>query len=64
MPDSPASNNYKGGFQVGLMRKDLALALECANAVDASVEFGENAMKEFQHLEKSGHGGKDFGYVF
>lgn len=25
-PNAPASNNYNGGFQVGLIRKDLALA--------------------------------------
>lgn len=64
MEGNPASNNYQGGFQVGLMRKDLALALECANHVDAKVEFGENALNTYCHLEKGGHGGKDFGYVF
>jgi len=30
MEGSPASNNYQGGFQLALMRKDLSLALECA----------------------------------
>ena len=61
---SPSSNNYQGGFQVGLIRKDLALALECAKSVDAKTDFGEKALDTYVHLEKGGHGGKDFGYVF
>ena len=61
---APASKNYEGGFQVGLMRKDLALALECAEAVDAKVEFAEKSLDIYRLLEKKGHGGKDFGYVF
>jgi 3-hydroxyisobutyrate dehydrogenase-like beta-hydroxyacid dehydrogenase len=61
---APASKNYEGGFQVGLIRKDLALALECADKVGAKLEFGEEAMEYYRHLEKKGHGGKDFGYVF
>ena len=28
--DSPAARNYEGGFQVGLVRKDMTLALELA----------------------------------
>jgi len=63
-PNAPASNNYQGGFQVGLMRKDLALSMEIADEVDSSVEFGEKALKYFEKLEKTGHGNKDFGYVF
>ena len=61
---APASKNYEGGFQVGLIRKDLALALECADKVGAKLEFCEEAMDYYRHLEKKGHGGKDFGYVF
>ena len=33
--NSPASKNYEGGFQTALMRKDLALALSCAEEVGA-----------------------------
>jgi len=61
---SPASNNYEGGFMVGLIRKDLALGLECADEVGANIEFAKMSMEYFQDLEKSGHGGKDFGYVY
>lgn len=62
--NAPASKNYEGGFQVGLMRKDLALALECAEAVDQKAEFTERTLEIYRQLEKKGHGGKDFGYVF
>lgn len=62
--NSPASKNYEGGFQVGLMRKDMALSLECADAVDAKVEFAKKALEYYMTLEKKGYGGKDFGYVF
>ncbi len=64
IPTAPASNNYNGGFQVGLMRKDMALGLECAEAVDAESQFAQAAMEYYRTLEKKGHGGKDFGYIF
>jgi 3-hydroxyisobutyrate dehydrogenase len=62
--NAPASKNYEGGFQVALMRKDLALALECAKAVGQKTEYTEKTLDIYRHLEKKGHGGKDFGYVF
>ena len=61
---APASKNYQGGFQVGLMRKDLALSQECANAVDADTRLAKMSLEYYMELEKKGHGGKDFGYVF
>jgi len=64
LPDAPASKNYQGGFQVGLMRKDLALSQECAKAVNAETHFASKALDYYLELEKKGHGSKDFGYVF
>jgi 3-hydroxyisobutyrate dehydrogenase len=64
LENAPASKNYDGGFQVGLMRKDLALSLECAEAVGAQTEFAKKALDYYMTLEKKGYGGKDFGYVF
>ena len=63
-PNAPASNDYKGGFQVGLIRKDLGLAKEIAEQIGADVSFGEKAHDYFEMLEKSGHGGKDFGFMY
>ena len=61
---SPSSRNYEGGFQTGLIRKDMTLALELAEKVSADVSFAQDSMQYYLDLEKKGHGGKDFGYVF
>ena len=61
---SPASRGYDGGFMVGLIRKDLTLGLECAEEVGANTEFAKKSMDYFHELEKAGHGGKDFGFVY
>ena len=46
------------------MRKDMTLALECAEAVNLQADFTKAANEYYRILEKAGHGGKDFGYVF
>lgn len=61
---SPSSRNYDGGFQAGLMRKDMTLALECAEAVGIQADFTKAANEYYRIIEKAGHGSKDFGYVF
>lgn len=61
---SPASNNYQGGFQVGLVRKDMTLALDLSQEVNASTEAAHAAMEDYLHLEKNNFGGKDLGYVY
>lgn len=53
---SPASRNYEGGFQVGLIKKDLALALEAARHGNASTELTEKAIDYYRELEKKGYG--------
>lgn len=64
LPGSPASKNYEGGFQVSLIRKDMALALELANEVGSSLEFVEKGLDYYVAMEKKGHGGKDFGFAY
>lgn len=61
---APASRAYEGGFSVGLMRKDLALALECAEQVKADTPFCQKSVDIYSKLEKKGLGGKDFGVVY
>lgn len=46
------------------MRKDLALALECADQVNAKTTFANSSLEYYRALEKKGYGGKDFGYVY
>ena len=42
-PVTPADNGYQGGFAVGLMLKDLKLAMEAAAGVGAKVDLGDHA---------------------
>ena len=60
---SPASRNYEGGFQVGLIRKDLGLGLEIGKEVGANLEFAKMSEDNFQDLEDAGHGKYDFGFM-
>ncbi|MCL5048973.1 MAG: 3-hydroxyisobutyrate dehydrogenase [Firmicutes bacterium] len=64
MEGVPSSNNYAGGFQVDLMAKDLGLAMDTAQAVDARTPLGEMAQSLYQQHSKDGFGGKDFSSIF
>ncbi|WP_156677934.1 3-hydroxyisobutyrate dehydrogenase [Sphingomonas profundi] len=44
---SPASHGYQGGFQVGLMLKDLGLAVDTAQAAGAPIPLGAAARNLF-----------------
>jgi 3-hydroxyisobutyrate dehydrogenase len=59
-PQTPADNDYKGGFAVALMLKDLKLANEAAASVNASVPMGAAAQALYQMWSSSGKGDKDF----
>lgn len=61
---SPANNDYNGGFGVGLIKKDLALAIECGNEIGAKTVFAEESMKYYEDIENAGHGHKDFGITY
>lgn len=49
---------------MALIKKDLALALEAAQAGNANTEFTEKAIDYYRDLEKKGFGNRDFGFVF
>ncbi|WP_288485509.1 3-hydroxyisobutyrate dehydrogenase [uncultured Novosphingobium sp.] len=59
-PQSPADNDYQGGFAVALMLKDLKLASEAAAQVGASVPMGNAAEALYQMLANRGEGQRDF----
>ena len=46
------------------MRKDLSIALEAAEHVDAKLKFGQSTIDYYRELEKKGMGNKDFGIVY
>jgi len=52
----PASRNYEGGFQVSLIKKDLALALEAAASAKADSSMTDFTINYYRDLEKKGLG--------
>jgi 3-hydroxyisobutyrate dehydrogenase len=59
-PETPADRGYQGGFASALMLKDLKLAIEAAQAADASVPMAATAGALYQALANAGDGGRDF----
>lgn len=62
-PQTPADNGYQGGFATALMLKDLKLAMEAAQSVDADVPMGHRAAELYQAFADSGSGGLDFSAI-
>ncbi|MBV0890882.1 3-hydroxyisobutyrate dehydrogenase [Paracoccus sp. Z118] len=54
MPEAPASHDYAGGFQLGLMLKDLNLAVANARDAGASVPFGALAQSMYMLQARRG----------
>ncbi len=63
VPTSPANRDYKPGFAVAMMAKDLHLAADAAYASGAEIRFGEQAEKIYQALCDKGFAGLDFSGV-
>ena len=62
-PTSPADNDYQGGFATALMLKDLKLAMEAAQSVDADVPMGARAAELYAQFDAAGKGGMDFSAI-
>jgi 3-hydroxyisobutyrate dehydrogenase len=62
-PTSPADNDYQGGFATALMLKDLKLAMEAAQSVNADVPMGERAAELYAQFADSGNEGFDFSAI-
>tara|TARA_R110002072_G_scaffold9762_4_gene46788 strand:- start:212 stop:1102 length:891 start_codon:yes stop_codon:yes gene_type:complete len=63
VPTSPANRDYKPGFAVAMMLKDLHLAAEAAKASGADIRLGEMAETIYAKLDEKGFGGLDFSGV-
>ncbi|KAI0177589.1 putative 3-hydroxyisobutyrate dehydrogenase G6G8.5 [Pestalotiopsis sp. NC0098] len=62
---APASRDYSGGFGIGLMKKDLKLAIVAANEADAKLELGSRAREVYEEAEKADDcKGKDFSVIY
>ncbi|KAL9128681.1 MAG: hypothetical protein Q9217_002674 [Psora testacea] len=62
-PGAPAEKDYRGGFGVELMKKDLRLAMKEAKRVGARVELGEKAGQVYDAVVAA-EPGKDFSVVY
>ncbi|TCO11837.1 3-hydroxyisobutyrate dehydrogenase [Camelimonas lactis] len=60
VPTSPANNDYKPGFAVDLMLKDLKLSQEAASASGAATPLGAAAAALYERFAAAGFGGADF----
>lgn len=62
-PQSPADNDYQGGFASALMLKDLKLAMEAAQTAGSQVPMGERAKELYEAFAEAGNGGLDFSAI-
>lgn len=60
VPTSPANNDYKPGFAVDLMLKDLKLSQEAAQSNGAITPMGAQAAQLYSLFSAMGNGGMDF----
>jgi len=64
MENVPSSKGYAGGFGVDLMLKDLGLAVENADNLEANIPLGKMAQRLYESHSKAGNGQLDFSSVF
>ncbi len=62
-PQSPADNDYQGGFATALMLKDMKLAMDAAQSTGADVPMGKRAAELYQAFADAGSGGLDFSAI-
>jgi 3-hydroxyisobutyrate dehydrogenase len=62
-PQTPADNDYQGGFATALMLKDLKLAVQAAQDVGATVPMGSAAEALYQMFANNGSAGLDFSAI-
>ena len=62
-PETPADRDYEGGFASALMLKDLRLAMEAAQSVDAYTPMGSAAEELYARFAELGGAGKDFSAI-
>ena len=63
MEGVPSSNQYRPGFMVDLMVKDLGLACEVAESCKLDNQMGKQAMASFSAHQTQGNGERDFSSI-
>jgi len=64
VPASPANRDYRPGFTVAMMLKDLLLAREAAASVGADTPLGADAAELYRKLADAGLGELDFSSMY
>lgn len=62
-PETPADRDYEGGFATALMLKDLRLAMEAAQSVDAYTPMGAAAEELYARFSDLGGSARDFSAI-
>ncbi|MGH6919231.1 MAG: 3-hydroxyisobutyrate dehydrogenase [Geminicoccaceae bacterium] len=63
VPSAPANRDYQAGFTAAMMAKDLRLAQDAANSVDAATPLGSEARNLYALFKARGHGDLDFSAI-
>jgi 3-hydroxyisobutyrate dehydrogenase len=63
VPNSPANRDYRAGFTAAMMAKDLRLAQDAAQSVEAPTPMGAQARSLYVLFANRGHGGLDFSAI-
>ena len=63
MPGVPSSNDYKPGFMVDLMVKDLGLACDVADSAGVANRLGKQATAAYVAHQGDGNGPRDFSSI-
>jgi 3-hydroxyisobutyrate dehydrogenase len=63
VPSSPANRDYRAGFTAAMMAKDLRLAQDAAQSVDAPTPMGAQARSLYALFANRGHGSLDFSAI-
>lgn len=63
VPNAPSNKDYAPGFSAAMMLKDLRLAKDAAQSIDASTPLGERSEALYTVMEQGGHEGLDFSGV-
>ena len=64
IPTTPANNDYKPGFAVAMMLKDLRLAADAAEAMGVDTQIGQKAKQLYEAMSLQGMDAMDFSGYF
>uniref|UniRef100_T1KPW0 Arf-GAP domain-containing protein n=1 Tax=Tetranychus urticae TaxID=32264 RepID=T1KPW0_TETUR len=64
MENVPSARDYKPGFKVELIAKDLGISQSCASLTDAPTPMGALALSIYKAMTNNGHGERYFSYAY